>query len=70
MSCNQAIWNGAHIFITKQFLNSLCNILIVYCHLLQTDEPPFLSRVSVCMMTPLHVRCALVFQGAELDHVH
>lgn len=22
------------------------------------------------MMPPLHVSCALVFQGAELDHVH
>lgn len=52
-------------FFFKQFVRSTD-----YCHLLQTDEPPFLSRVCVCMMTPLHVRCALVFQGAQFDHVH
>lgn len=38
--------------------------------LFHTHEPPLLSCVCVGMETPLYVRCALVLQRAQFDHVH
>lgn len=38
--------------------------------LLHTQHFPLFGRACVGVMTPLHVRRALVLQSAQLDHVH